>query len=118
MSISPSLMNHYARRITTPFHGAAGRYGSPVPHAFVVRSDSVAYGIGYASQVLEQDGQTDLAWRALTDAADETEQQLKEYGWMFTAEEAEQLEGAISEIRQLSIAEAQSAIPKEVSAPV
>lgn len=42
-----------------------------------------------------------MAWRGLKDAADDTDRQLEEYGWMFTVEETEWLRIASSEIRRL-----------------
>ncbi len=118
MTINAGLLDDYARRIVTPFHDAAERHGTPVPHSFVLRSDSVTYGIGYASQVLEQDDRTDLAWRALIDAADESEQQLTECGWLFTADEQQELRVTIREIRQFIVESAPSAVWKEAAAPV
>ena len=78
----------------------------------------MAYGIGYASQMLEQHGRVDLAWRALTDAAEETVCQLEEYGWLFTVEEVEGLKIVSSEIRQVVAENAPPGVPTEVAAPV
>lgn len=118
MRITAGLLDGYVQRLVGPFHVAAERHGAPMPHTFVVRSDSVAYGIGYASQMLEQDGRVDLAWRALLDAADETNRQLEEYGWIFTAEEAEELRIASGEIRQFIAEHGPQDVVTGAAAPV
>lgn len=118
MQITARFLDSYAARILGSFHSAAERHGSPVPHPFVVRSDNVAYGIGYASQMLEQDGRSDLAWRALMDAAEDTDRQLEEFGWLFNVEEVEGLRIVSSEIRQVVAENARPGVPTEAAAPV
>lgn len=101
VNITIDLMDRFAQRLTVPFQAAAARHDSILPHPFVLTSDGVAHGITYAAQMLREEGRVDLAWRGLKDAADDTDRQLEEYGWMFTAEETEGLRNASSEIRRL-----------------
>lgn len=103
VNITADLMDSFAQRLTAPFQAAAERHDSVLPHPFVLTSDGVAHGIAYAAQMLREEGRVDLAWRGLKDAADDTDRQLEEYGWMFTVEETEGLRIASSEIRRLIV---------------
>ena len=118
MSITARLLDDFARRLVKLFHTAAKRHGSPMPHTFVVRSDGVTYGIGYASQMLEQKGRADLAWQALIDAAEETDRQLEDFDWLFTMEEMEGLRIVSGEIRQFFAENAPPGVLMKAATPV
>ena len=116
VNITADLMDSFAQRLTIPLQAAAARQDSILPHPFVLTSDGVVYGIAYAAQMLREEGRMDLAWRGLQDAADGTDRQLEEYGWMFTVEETEGLRIASSEIRRLITEFASPGVLEEATA--